>query len=149
MGQVRERGLDATTAESTSTRSPDEGETKVSAKVVSARLHCVDEIMSVHTHETREVPHLDDEKLQAVPMTHLRMDGLTCTTHLPTGVFNDVVKPWESFAGRESSAPRNNGEPTDPWDTAGSPADDHYRGLTPPISPSQVRREAYRGNRGK
>lgn len=63
----------------------------------------------------------------------------TRPSKLTTGVFNDADKPWEPFAGRESGAPRNKGEPADLWDSGGSPADDPYRGLTPPISPAQVR----------
>lgn len=73
---------------------------------------------------------------------------LTRPTHLTTDVFNDVDKPWESFAGRESGAPRSKGERADLWDSGDSPTDDHYRGLTPPISPSQVRRMADGGDKG-
>ena len=61
---------------------------------------------------------------------------------LNAGVFNDVDKPWETFAGRENGAPRSRGEPADLWDSNGSPTDDPYRGLTPPISPAQVRKAA-------
>lgn len=77
-------------------------------------------------------------------------------SHLATGVFNHVDKPWESFAGRENGGPRSKGEPTDVWDSGGSPTDDPYRGLTPPISPAQVRGKAdgkgrclYHGRREK
>lgn len=58
------------------------------------------------------------------------------------GIFDDVDKPWESLAEREGGA-RNKGGPSPVtsslWDNGGSPADDHYTGLTPPISPAQVR----------
>lgn len=71
-------------------------------------------------------------------------------SHVATGVFNHVDKPWESFAGRESGGPRSKGEPTDVWDSGGSPTDDPYRGLTPPISPAQVRGKADgKGERGR
>jgi len=71
--------------------------------------------------------------------------ALICPIHPAAGVFNDVDKPWESLAGRESGAPRSKGGPnpatTNLWDRGDSPGDDHYRGLTPPISPSQVSSE--------
>ncbi|CBN76893.1 conserved unknown protein [Ectocarpus siliculosus] len=58
------------------------------------------------------------------------------------GVFNEADRPWESFAGRESGAPRSKAGASPAsailWDSGDSPADDHYRGLTPPISPSPV-----------
>lgn len=78
----------------------------------------------------------------------MHADGLNLPASHLTGVLNDVDKPWEGYAGRESGAPRNKGEPADIWDRGGSPTDDHYRGLTPPISPSQVRRKADGGDKG-
>lgn len=65
-------------------------------------------------------------------------------TKQTTGVLDDGNKPWESLVEKEGGA-RNKGAPSPAssslWENGGYPADDHYRGLTPPISPSQVRRK--------
>ncbi|CAN0560519.1 unnamed protein product, partial [Ectocarpus sp. 12 AP-2014] len=57
------------------------------------------------------------------------------------------------FAGRESGAPRSEAGPSPAsaihWDSADSPADDHYRGLTPPISPSPGQQSFSRPSRSR
>ncbi|CAM9424747.1 unnamed protein product, partial [Ectocarpus fasciculatus] len=69
------------------------------------------------------------------------------------GVFNEADRPWESFAGRESGAPRSKAGPSPAsailWDSGDSPADDHYRGLTPPISPAPGQQSFSRPSRSR
>lgn len=53
-------------------------------------------------------------------------------------MFNDVDKPWEGFAGRETGKSRNRSV-ANARDNISSPTrEDRYKGLTPPISPAQV-----------
>lgn len=71
-------------------------------------------------------------------------------------MFNDAEKTWEAFPGRESGGSRNmsdsrggggNAAPAvdSLWEDGNSLKDDRYKGLTPPISPAQVRGRARLG----
>lgn len=65
-------------------------------------------------------------------------------------MFNDDESSWEAFPEGDTGEPRNKGgsrgsgakavpDADRPWDDARLQNNDRYKGLTPPISPAQVR----------